>query len=129
MTQAQQADIVKVSLLTLSRRRREEHPIDDPAQMLIRIMVIGTPGLDVKFNIGQESADVSYRPRSEPIRINAANPAHTRLLAASFNCQALHPPLPKRARSGTPFRFGHQPANPDEGAIRPGTERVQSRSP
>lgn len=82
MTQAKLADIIKVSSLTVSRWEREEHPIDDAAEMLIRIMAVESLGLDVKLNVEQVSANVSHTPRSEPIRINGANPAQYELLAA-----------------------------------------------
>lgn len=82
MTQAKLAEIIKVTPLTVSRWEREEHPMDDSAEMLIRIMAIETLELDIHLNVEEVSANVSQKPRSQPIRINGSNPAHYELIAA-----------------------------------------------
>jgi DNA-binding transcriptional regulator YiaG len=82
LTQARLAEIVKVTPLTVSRWEREEHPIDDAAEMLIRIMAIENLALEVRLNVEQVSASVTHTPRSEPIRINGADPARYQLSAA-----------------------------------------------
>jgi DNA-binding transcriptional regulator YiaG len=82
MTQAKLAQIVKVSPLTVSRWERDENSLDDAAEMLIRIMAMQTLGLSLDVNVEQVSANVSQTPRSQPIRINAANSSNYELLAA-----------------------------------------------
>jgi transcriptional regulator with XRE-family HTH domain len=82
MTQAKLADIIKVSSLTVSRWEREEHPIDDAAEMLVRLMAIETLELEVRLNVEQVSANVSHTPRSQPIRINGGKPGKYELMAA-----------------------------------------------
>lgn len=81
MTQAKLAEIVKVTPLTVSRWEREENPVDDAAEMLIRIMAVQMLDLNLEVNVEQVSANVSQTPRSQPIRINAANSSHYKLAA------------------------------------------------
>lgn len=82
LTQAKLAEIIKVTSLTISRWERDENPIDDTAEMLIRLMAADELELNMDMNVGYVSANVTQEPRSEPIRINGADPARYALMAA-----------------------------------------------
>jgi transcriptional regulator with XRE-family HTH domain len=83
MTQAQLAEIIKVTLLTVSRWEREETPIRDAAEMLIRLMAIDRLGLDLDMDVDAVSSKVTLAPRKDPIRIDGSDPSHYQLLAAA----------------------------------------------
>jgi len=82
MTQAKLAEVLKVTLLTISRWEREESPIHDAAEMLIRLMAVERLRLDVKLDVDMVSSKVTSAPRKEPIRIDGSDPKHYQLLAA-----------------------------------------------
>lgn len=83
MTQAQLAEILKVSLLTVSRWEREENAIHDAAEMLIRLMAIERLELNVSMGVDAVSAKVTLDPRRGPIRIDGSDPKHYQLLDAA----------------------------------------------
>ena len=82
LTQEKLADILKVTLLTVSRWEREETPIKDTAEMLIRLMAVERLELDVDMDIDEVSAKVTLGPRKDPIRIDGSDPKHYQLMAA-----------------------------------------------
>jgi DNA-binding transcriptional regulator YiaG len=81
LTQANLAEIVKVTSLTVSRWERDENAIDDAAEMLIRLMAAEQLKLGLHMAVEDVSANVTQKPRAEPIRINGADPSHYRLVA------------------------------------------------
>lgn len=83
MTQAQLAEVLKVTLLTVSRWEREENPIHDAAEMLVRLMAVERLELDVRMNVDSVSSKVTQGSRKEPIRIDGSDPKHYQLLAAA----------------------------------------------
>lgn len=82
MTQENLAEILKVSPLTVSRWEREESPIKDTAEMLVRLMAIERLELEVEISVNEVSDMVTLSPRSDPIRIDASNPETYQLVAA-----------------------------------------------
>ena len=82
MTQEQLAEKLKVTLLTVSRWEREESPIKDTAEMLVRLMAVERLELGVTLSVEDVSARVTLAPRSEPIRIDGSDPSHYQLVAA-----------------------------------------------
>lgn len=82
MTQTKLAEVLKVTLLTVGRWEREETPIKDAAEMLIRLMAIEELELDVKMSVGAVSEKVTQEPRIDPIRIDGSDPKEYHLLAA-----------------------------------------------
>lgn len=82
MTQAQLAEVLKVSLLTVSRWEREENPIHDAAEMLVRLMAVERLELDVEMSVDDVASKVTLAPRRDPIRIDGSDPTHYQLVAA-----------------------------------------------
>jgi transcriptional regulator with XRE-family HTH domain len=83
MTQAQLAEVLKVTLLTISRWEREETPIHDAAEMLIRLMAVKRLGLAVDLDVDSVSSKVTLSPQKDPIRIDGSDPGHYQLLAVA----------------------------------------------
>jgi transcriptional regulator with XRE-family HTH domain len=83
LTQEKLAEVLKVTLLTVSRWEREETPIKDTAEMLIRLMAVERLGLNVQLNVDAVSAKVTAAPRTEAIRIDGSDPKHYHLLDAA----------------------------------------------
>lgn len=81
LTQEKLADVLKVTLLTISRWEREESPIKDTAEMLIRLMAVENLGLDVQLNVDAVSSKVTRAARVAPIRIDGSDPKNYQLLA------------------------------------------------
>lgn len=81
-TQAKLAEVLKVTLLTVSRWEREESPIHDASEMLIRLMAIEQLDLDVDMNVDAVSSRVTAQPRKDPIRIDGSDPKNYQLLVA-----------------------------------------------
>ena len=82
LTQEKLADILKVTLLTISRWEREETSIKDTAEMLIRLMAVERLDLNVALNVDEVSAKVTLSPKKDPIRIDGSDPEDYHLLAA-----------------------------------------------
>lgn len=82
MTQEKLAEVLKVTLLTISRWEREESPIKDTAEMLIRLMAVERLKLDVELDVDAVSMKVTAAPRVEAIRIDGSKPKKYQLLAA-----------------------------------------------
>ena len=82
LTQEKLADVLKVTLLTVSRWEREETPIKDTAEMLIRLMAVERLELDIDMDVDEVSAKVTLGPRKDPIRIDGSDPKQYHLLAA-----------------------------------------------
>lgn len=82
LTQEKLADVLKVTLLTVSRWEREESPIKDTAEMLIRLMAVEHLELKVKLDVDSVSAKVTRAARTSPIRIDGSNPSQYQLMAA-----------------------------------------------
>jgi transcriptional regulator with XRE-family HTH domain len=81
MTQAELAEMLRVSMLTVSRWEREENPITDSAEMLIRLLANEKLQLDAKIGVESVSEKVMQVPRSEPIRIDGSDPKNYHLAA------------------------------------------------
>ena len=82
MTQEKLAEVLKVTLLTISRWEREESPIKDTAEMLIRLMAVERLKLDVELDVDAVSSKVTAAPRLAAIRIDGSKPKKYQLLAA-----------------------------------------------
>lgn len=83
LTQAQLAEIVKVTLLTVSRWERNETPVNDAAEMLVRLHSVEKLGLDVNLDVESVSGKVTAAARTQEIRIDGSNPEHYQLLDAA----------------------------------------------
>jgi transcriptional regulator with XRE-family HTH domain len=81
MTQAELAETLRVSLLTISRWEREENPITDSAEMLVRLLADERLELGANLSVSSVSEKVRHIARSEPITIDGSDPVHYRLAA------------------------------------------------
>ena len=81
LTQEKLADVLKVTLLTISRWEREESPINDTAEMLIRLMAVQHLKLRVMLDVDTVSAKVTRAARTSPFRIDGRAPGTYQLLA------------------------------------------------
>lgn len=82
LTQAKLAEIIKVSSLTVSRWERDEFPLDDGAEVLIRLLAIHELDLDTEMDVEAVSDSVTADLRHTPIRIDGSNPNDYQLMAA-----------------------------------------------
>ncbi|MBL4556499.1 MAG: helix-turn-helix transcriptional regulator [Rhodobacteraceae bacterium] len=80
LTQEKLAETLKVTLLTVSRWEREENPIKDTAEMLIRLMAIKRLDLGAEMDVDSVSEKVTAAPRTDPIRIGGQDPKRYHLL-------------------------------------------------
>ena len=83
LTQAQLAEILKVTLLTVSRWERNESPIRDEAEMLIRMLSVETLRLEVELGVQSVSEKVTASACTQEIRIDGSNPGQYQLLDAA----------------------------------------------
>ena len=83
LTQAQLAAILKVTLLTVSRWERNETPVNDAAEMLVRLHSAAKLELDVDLDVESVSGKVTAAARTQEIRIDGSNPGHYQLLDAA----------------------------------------------
>ena len=83
LTQAQLAEIVKVSLLTVSRWERNETPVNDAAEMLVRLHSVEKLGLNVDLDVESVSEKVTAAAGPQEIRIDGSNPEQYQLLDAA----------------------------------------------
>lgn len=81
LTQAALAETLRVSMLTVSRWEREENPITDSAEMLIRLLANEKLQLEAEIGVESVSEKVTQVPRSEPIRIDGSDPKNYHLAA------------------------------------------------
>lgn len=82
LTQEQLSETMKVTLLTISRWEREETPIKDTAEMLIRLMAAERLELNVKLDVDTVSSKVTLAPQKNPIMIDGSDPHQYQLIAA-----------------------------------------------
>jgi DNA-binding transcriptional regulator YiaG len=80
MTQAQLAEVLKVTLLTVSRWEREENPIQDAAEMLVRLMAVDRLELGLQLSVDSVASKVTLGPHREPIRIDGSDPTQYQLM-------------------------------------------------
>ena len=83
LTQAQLAAILKVTLLTVSRWERNETPVNDAAEMLVRLHSVAKLRLDIDLDVESVSGMVTAAARTQEIRIDGNNPGHYQLLDAA----------------------------------------------
>lgn len=83
LTQAQLAEILKVKLLTVSRWERNETPIRDEAEMLIRILAVEMLGIEIELGVRSVSEKVTASAWTQEIRIDGSNPGNYQLLNAA----------------------------------------------
>lgn len=81
MTQSELAEVLRVTLLTVSRWEREENPVTDSAEMLVRLLANERLELGENLDVSSVSEKVRHTARTEPIRIDGSDPAHYRLAA------------------------------------------------
>jgi len=82
LTQDELARVLKVTLLTISRWEREESPIKDTAEMLIRLLAVERLELDVEMSVDIVASKVTASSKTEPILIDGSNPKNYQVLAA-----------------------------------------------
>ena len=82
-TQAELAKILKVRLLTVSRWERNQSPINDAAEMLIRILAAQTLELDIETDVRLLSEKVTDSLRTEEIRIKRSDQGNCQRLWAA----------------------------------------------
>jgi len=83
LTQSALGRILKVALLTVSRWERNDNPVSDAAEMLLRILAAETLNLKVKLGVRSLSALVSESRPSQEMRIDGSTPGNYRLLDAA----------------------------------------------
>ena len=83
LTQAQLAKFLKVTLLTISRWERNESPIKDTAEMLVRLMAAKRLDLDVGLDVESVSELVTESALTREIRINGNEKGQYSLLDAA----------------------------------------------
>ena len=82
LTQAELAKLVHKEPLTVGRWEREENPIDENADTLIRLIGIERMGLDPKMSVKELSGLSVPRAAARPIDIDGSDPKNYRPVAA-----------------------------------------------
>ena len=83
LTQAQLGQVLKVVLLTVSRWERNAPPIQDGAEMLVRLLAVEALGLDVELGVKAVSEKVTEAAQVQQIRIDGSERGRYRLLNAA----------------------------------------------
>ncbi len=83
LTQAQMAKFLKVTLLTVSRWERNETPVKDTAEMLVRLMAAQRLQLEVDLDVESVSEKVTEGALIHEIRIKGSEEGQYRLLEAA----------------------------------------------
>ncbi len=83
LTQARLAAILKVAPLTVSRWERSESPVNDLAEMLVRLLALETLEIGVELDVRSVSEKVSGSVRTREIRIDGGVPRRYRLRDAA----------------------------------------------
>ncbi len=83
LTQAQLAEILRVTLLTVSRWERNETSVNDIAEMLLRLHSAKKLRLDVDLDVESVSEKVKAADWIQEIRIDGSEPGHYHLLDAA----------------------------------------------
>lgn len=82
LTQAELAKLVHKEPLTVGRWERDENPIDENADTLIRLIAIERIGLDPKISVEELSGLSVPRAAAQPIDIDGSDPNNYRPVAA-----------------------------------------------
>jgi DNA-binding transcriptional regulator YiaG len=82
MTQAELANILRCESLTISRWERDENPINEAADALVRLLAEESLELDIELSVTQVSGWTTASATSPPFRIDGSNPKDYQPLAA-----------------------------------------------
>lgn len=82
LTQAQLGEVLKVTLLTVSRWERDEKGINDAAEMLVRLLTAKRLDLDIEIDVDTVSGKVTTSPEPREIHIDGSNAGKYHLIAA-----------------------------------------------
>ena len=74
MTQAELANILRCESLTISRWERDENPINEAADALVRLLAEESLELDIELSVTQVSGWTTASATSPPFRIDGSNP-------------------------------------------------------
>lgn len=82
LTQAELANILRYESLTISRWERDEHPINEAADALVRLLTKESLELDIELSVAKVSGWTTASATNPPFRINVSNPKDYQPLAA-----------------------------------------------
>jgi DNA-binding transcriptional regulator YiaG len=82
ITQAELANILRCKSLTISRWERDENPIDEAADALVRLLAKETLELGIDLSVAQVSGWTTASATNPPFRINGSNPKDYHPIAA-----------------------------------------------
>jgi transcriptional regulator with XRE-family HTH domain len=82
MTQAELANILRCESLTISRWERDENPINEAADALVRLLAEETLKLDITLSVTQVSGWTTASATNSLFRIDGSNPKDYQPLAA-----------------------------------------------
>lgn len=82
MTQAELANILRCESLTVSRWERDEHPINEAADALVRLLAKEALELGIDLSVAQVSGWTTASATNPPFRIDGSDPTDYRPLAA-----------------------------------------------
>lgn len=83
LTQAHLANVLKVTLLTVSRWERDNPQIQDVPEMLVRLLAVEMLGLDVELDVRSVSEKVTAKAQLQDIRIDGRTKGQYHLLDAA----------------------------------------------